>query len=133
MEASLSEPVESGPQIVSIRVATVRYRGEDGVLIKTERAGDAKGTRSCFQISSCISNANHLNQRMLQWDWRHNRDSLGCHRGIGPHMEDDMPQEFPKKKGMALDQCHSAIATEDFQVHPAGIEPTRLFTIYLLG
>jgi hypothetical protein len=43
VETSLSDPIESSPTISSVRVATVRYKGDEGVLIKTPRAGDAKG------------------------------------------------------------------------------------------
>jgi len=43
VDAKRREPVESGPRIFSIRVATVRWSGEAGVLMKTKRAGEENG------------------------------------------------------------------------------------------
>ncbi|CAK9322000.1 unnamed protein product, partial [Citrullus colocynthis] len=42
VDGNRSEPAESGPVIFSIKVATVRYSGEAGFRMKTERAGETK-------------------------------------------------------------------------------------------
>jgi hypothetical protein len=43
VDANWREPDECGPEIFSMRVATVRYKGEVGDLVKTEWERAANG------------------------------------------------------------------------------------------